>query len=161
MKIKAIMALNNFGFLGKDGKLMWHSSEDFKHFKQTTMNSVCIVGSKTFEQDLKGKGLPGREMVVVGKEYINSLSEALNKAFCLASNVKFNEIEKGATNSSYELIQKKDIFVIGGLSIYKALENIIDEWHISIINDSQIGDVHFELTNKIKDKATFYKFEKK
>ena len=58
--IKAIAAINNKMFLGRDGKMMWKSSEDFKHFKKMTMGGILIVGRKTFEIDLGGKTLPGR-----------------------------------------------------------------------------------------------------
>jgi dihydrofolate reductase len=73
--MEAIAAINKLGYLGKDGQLMWHSSEDLKWFKQVTMGKKCLVGRKTYETLPK---LPGRELIVVGKGY-NTLEEALEQ----------------------------------------------------------------------------------
>ena len=65
--IKAIVAVNNKGYIGKDRKLMWRSSEDLKHFKEKTKGHICIVGRKTWENDLNSKPLPDRTMFVVSR----------------------------------------------------------------------------------------------
>lgn len=161
MKVKAIMALNNFGFLGKGGKMMWRSSEDLKHFKEMTKDSVCIVGSKTYENDLKDIKHEGRHFVVIGSNYTKTVSKAIHEAYTLAGKVVLVNVDKKLSISEHiiELKQTKGIYVIGGKSIYDAFIDIIDEWHISKIDDSQIGDVTFEIPNKIKEKITFYKFK--
>jgi dihydrofolate reductase len=59
--MKAIIAVNNLGFIGKGNQLLWHSSEDLKHFKKLTYNSKLLVGYRT------STGLPklsNREVVV-------------------------------------------------------------------------------------------------
>ena len=71
--MKAIAAVNKLGWIGNAGKLMWHSPEDLKHFKKTTMGKKCLVGRTTYENM---PDLPGREMIVVGKGY-HTLSEAM------------------------------------------------------------------------------------
>lgn len=139
--IRSIAAVNALGFIGKDGKLMWKSTEDFKHFKTMTKNSICIVGKTTFEIDLGGKALPGREMIVVGKEY-NRLQEAIDKAKRLQEE----------TN--------KDIWIIGGQSIYEQLMDITDEFHLSIIEDDfQIGDRTLTIPTNFKGKLKIYTFQ--
>ena len=45
--MKAILAVNNLGFIGLDDKLLWHSSEDLKHFKSLTINCKLLVGHVT------------------------------------------------------------------------------------------------------------------
>lgn len=72
--LKIIMAINNLGYIGKNGEMLWRSSEDFKHFKNLTLNTKCIVGRKTY--DLLPP-LKNRELVVVGRDY-TSLEDALN-----------------------------------------------------------------------------------
>lgn len=46
--MKAIIAVNNLGFIGLDDKLLWKSSEDLKHFKKLTLNQILLVGYRTF-----------------------------------------------------------------------------------------------------------------
>lgn len=50
--MKAILAINNLGFIGKGDKLLWHNADDLKHFKEMTLNSRCLVGYRT------AQGLP-------------------------------------------------------------------------------------------------------
>ena len=59
--MKAIVAVNNLGFIGLGDKLLWHNSDDLKHFKHMTLNSRCLVGYRT------AQGLPplkNRDIVV-------------------------------------------------------------------------------------------------
>ena len=35
--------------IGKDNDLLWRLPDDFKFFKQTTLNHVVILGRKTFD----------------------------------------------------------------------------------------------------------------
>ena len=59
--MKAILAINNLGFIGLGDELLWHNSDDLKHFKGLTLNSRCLVGYRT------AQALPSlktRELVV-------------------------------------------------------------------------------------------------
>lgn len=55
--LKAILAVNNLGFIGLNGGLPWSCKEDFKHFKSMTMGGKLIVGWRTFQTlpPLKGR----------------------------------------------------------------------------------------------------------
>ena len=46
--MKAIIAVNNLGFIGKDDTLIWKCSDDLQHFKKLTLNSSCLVGYRTY-----------------------------------------------------------------------------------------------------------------
>ena len=46
--MKAIIAVNNLGFIGLGDKLLWKSSEDLKHFKSLTLNQTLLVGHRTY-----------------------------------------------------------------------------------------------------------------
>jgi len=45
--MKAIIAVNNLGFIGKDNTLLWSNKEDLKHFKNLTTGKKCLVGHNT------------------------------------------------------------------------------------------------------------------
>lgn len=45
--MKAIVAVNNLGFIGLGDKLLWHNKEDLKHFKKMTDGSTLLVGYRT------------------------------------------------------------------------------------------------------------------
>lgn len=46
--MKAIVAVNNLGFIGLNNKLLWKSKEDLKHFKNLTLDCKLLVGYNTF-----------------------------------------------------------------------------------------------------------------
>ena len=62
--MKAIIAVNNLGFIGKGDHLLWSNKEDLRHFKKMTEHSRLLVGYRT------AQGLPplrNRELIVVDK----------------------------------------------------------------------------------------------
>ena len=56
-QISIIVAVAEDYGIGKDNKLLWHISEDLKHFKQITSGHTVVMGKKTFES-LPFKPLP-------------------------------------------------------------------------------------------------------
>lgn len=146
--MKAIVAINNQNYIGKDGKLLWKCKEDFKHFKSMTMGGILIVGAVTFEKDLNSKVLSGRDMIVIGSKIRNpeyhSLYEGVMKAIMMSM------ANKG---------DRREIWLIGGQSIYEQLLPMCDEVHISVINDDQVGDRKFVLPASYKGNVITYSFE--
>lgn len=63
--MKAVIAVNNLGFIGIDDKLLWKNKKDLKHFKNLTFGSTCLVGYVTWKSLPK---LPNREIVVISRE---------------------------------------------------------------------------------------------
>jgi len=59
--MKAIIAVNTLGFIGKDGKLPWHCPADLQYFKVVTYGKSLLVGYNTLKTLPK---LRGREIVV-------------------------------------------------------------------------------------------------
>lgn len=137
--MKAIVAINQHGYIGRNGQMMWRSSEDFKHFKEMTMHHILLCGRITYEQCLGGKDLPGRETIVIGKEY-NTLNQALLKA-------ELHSVEKEC-----------DIWVIGGGQIYEILLPFCNELHLSHIDNPDIGDCKFVTPNNFRGQVFDYYF---
>jgi len=62
--MKAIVAVNNLGFIGLNDKLLWYNKEDLLHFKKMTEGSTLLVGYRT------AQALPplrNRTLIVVDK----------------------------------------------------------------------------------------------
>ena len=57
--MKAIIAVNNLGFIGKGNTLLWRNKEDLKHFKRLTDGGILLVGYNTFSElpALSNRGL--------------------------------------------------------------------------------------------------------
>ena len=61
----AIVATDERGGIGKDGRLPWHLPNDLKRFKALTMGKPIVMGRRTF--DSIGRALPGRRNIVVSR----------------------------------------------------------------------------------------------
>lgn len=121
--VTQIVAVNNKGYIGKDGKLMWHNKEDLNHFKEVTMWNTLVVGRKTLDT-LPKVVHEGRILIPISRSG-NSVEEALEKASAKAN--------------------KNTVFVIGGAEIYRATSPYTDFIILSRINDDQEGDTTFEV----------------
>ncbi|MGJ8547917.1 dihydrofolate reductase [Winogradskyella wichelsiae] len=120
-ELTIIVAEGEDNAIGKDNDLIWHLSDDLKHFKALTNGHHIIMGRKTFESF--PKPLPNRIHVVITrqKDYkapagvivVNSLNDALDAA-------------------RYD----KQPFVIGGGEIYKQALPYVDKLEITRVHST-------------------------
>ena len=123
--INMIVCKNNFDYIGKDNKTLYHIPKDLAFFKRKTVNHVIIMGRKTFES-LPGL-LPNREHWVVTRD------PSFNKAR------SFNSID-----DVLEAIDSNvDYYIIGGGEIYKQFMPYADCLYITEVDDFKVGDVRF------------------
>jgi dihydrofolate reductase len=141
--ISIIVAIaENFG-IGKDNKLLWHISDDLKHFKQITSGHTVVMGKNTFES-LPIKPLPKRKNIVI-TDNPNELIQGCEMAY-----------------SINEAIEKMDVefenFVMGGASIYGQFFGYAQKLYITRVFTQPEADTFFpeiketewELTEKSK-----------
>ncbi len=126
--IKAlIVAIAKNNVIGNNGKLPWKIKEDLRLFKQTTLDSVVIMGRKTFESI--GRPLPKRINIVLSSTMQSRddviVVKSINKAFQIAQTYK------------------KNIFVIGGSKVYEESIPFVNAIYISHIKEKYKGDTYF------------------
>lgn len=123
--INMIVCKNNFDYIGKDNKMLYHIPKDLAFFKRKTVNHVIIMGRKTFES-LPGM-LPNREHWVITRD------PSFNKAR------SFNSID-----DVLEAIDPNvDYYIIGGGEIYKQFMPYANCLYITEVDDFKVGDVRF------------------
>lgn len=122
--INIIAAITDNNALGKDNKLLFRLKKDMEHFKNITTDNVVIMGRKTYESI--GKALPNRVNIVLSRDMES------NEDF-----YTFDSIEK-AIEWSKENYPQKEIFIIGGASVYdKALkDDIVDKLYMTKIKQT-------------------------
>lgn len=128
--IIAAVAKNNV--IGKDGIMPWHSKEDLKHFKETTMGFPLIMGRKTFFS-MGGKPLKGRLNIILTRDKHFEKPHEDVKVFA-------------SIEDAYSYCEKQNyekVFVTGGGEIYKQEINNVDELLISEMNVEAEGDTFF------------------
>ncbi len=134
--------------IGNGLKIPWYIPEDFKLFKEKTINAVIIMGQLTWDS-LPIKPLPKRINIV-----LNRTPKENQGAHT------FTDMEEAFKFASE---QNKKIFVIGGASIYKQTIAKAKYLYISHIFGEFDGDILFPKFNKehykVLETQKFSKFE--
>ena len=125
--ITIIAATSENNVIGKDNKLIWHLSDDLKHFKELTKGHHVIMGRKTFES--MPKALPNRTNVIITR----------NRNYTADNAIVVQSLEDALK------ISKKDSqpFIIGGGEIYKIAMSIADRIELTRVHSEFEGDAFF------------------
>ena len=139
--MKAIAAVNESGYIGKGGDLMYDIKEDLAFFARTTKGKTLVMGRKTLLSLPGGSGLKGRTNIV--------LSRSMTEEEALSRNVRIARDVKGLFSLLSELkIDQNDLFVIGGGEIYSLLLPYCDTLYITRVLSGEVGEVKFpEITS--------------
>ena len=106
--------------IGKGGDLCWHIREDLRHFKNMTMGGAVIMGRKTWES-LPRRPLSGRLNIVVSTRKDTETPGAVTAT---------------SLREAIEAAGDRDIFFIGGESIYREALDIADRMVLTRIFES-------------------------
>ena len=129
-----IAAIGKNNELGKENKLIWNFSKDMKFFREKTKNSVIVMGRKTFNS--LPRILPNRKHIVLSK------GKTFNKE--LDENVIVIEEKEELVKYCKELSLEKDVFIIGGASVYAMFLPIADKMYLTQIEaEEKSADVYF------------------
>tara|TARA_X000000368_G_scaffold81681_1_gene61568 strand:- start:5786 stop:6274 length:489 start_codon:yes stop_codon:yes gene_type:complete len=122
--IKAILACDSSGGVGKNGTIPWpKNTKDLGWFKKNTTNNVVVMGSKTWKDPLMPWPLPSR---------INVLATSREKEFPGADKYVCGNL-KSELKHLKEEYNNKTIWVIGGPSIIEQTIESIEEFYLSRI----------------------------
>ena len=159
MHIHLIWAQDANAAIGKAGTLPWHYPEDLKNFKKLTLNSAIVMGRKTWES-LPFKPLPKRRNIVLSRKNRTDVET-------------YDEINKCLKVLEYDSV--KNLFIIGGRSIYNSFYPKASTLHLTMIDIETDGiDTFFPISmnqikkdfNQIEEKnldknVTYYQWRKK
>lgn len=141
-----IACIGNNGELGKDGHMIWNVPEDLKRFKELTSNGIVIMGRKTWESiPSKYKPLSNRINIVVSSNF-EYKSDDIN-------NSETNNYSLYVINTKDKIIdvverykEYKNVWVIGGIEIYKMFEDKYDKLFIThVCNNCLDADTYFPI----------------
>ena len=127
--MNAVAAVSTNWGLGKNNDLLFHISEDMKHFRTLTSGGTVIMGRKTLASMPGGKALPKRRNIVItrnaeltmeGCEMASSLEGAI--AMCAG---------------------EEEVCVIGGGEIYRQAMPLADKLYITHVDLEVEGDTRF------------------
>jgi len=156
-KIKAILACDEKGGIGKDGALPWpHNAADMRWFRNNTGGHVVVMGSKTWSDDFMPCPMPKR---------VNVLATSAPDKYPGAHRYICGDL-------AHQLCLVADDYpglitwVIGGSDIISQTIDVIDEFYISRITGDYncdtflpIDDIEHNFTCMYADGVSNVTFE--
>lgn len=133
---KAIAAMSINRVIGRDGRIPWHFSEDFKWFKRTTLGHVIVMGRRTFESI--GRSLPGRETLVLSRSGFNDPD--------VRTIASLDEIDLAH--------EQRDVFICGGAQVYAAALPRCSDLFLTRVDLVVDGDTFFPPFEHLFDAGT-------
>ncbi|MFA5413135.1 MAG: dihydrofolate reductase [Patescibacteria group bacterium] len=136
MTISAIAVTNKNRAIGFKNKLLWKLPPDLEHFKKITAGHTIIMGGNTYLS--LGRPLPNRVNIVITK----------NKDFSAPGCIIVSSPDESLTRAKAEeeklVNTQKEIFVIGGASIYAQMLAVVNKLYLTIVDDATIeADTYF------------------
>lgn len=159
-----IVAVDKNWAIGYQNKLLVRIPADQRFFRNETLHKAVIMGRKTLESLPGGLPLLDRLNIVITSDPDYKVPNA----------AVVNSIEK-----ALEVVKDyntKDVYVIGGESIYRQMLSICDTAHVTKIDYSYNADAYFPNLDEMDDWHiteysdehtyhdliyTFYKYERK
>lgn len=128
-KIIAIWAQTENGVIGNNQTMPWHLPAELRHFKETTMGQVLLMGRVTFD-GMKRRILPGRETLILSRD----------KTFAAEGIKAFTSVDEVLTWFEQ---QDKDLYIAGGSAVYEAFDGLYDRLVQTVIHAEIEGDTFF------------------
>jgi dihydrofolate reductase len=138
MNISIIAAIAENRVIGKDNTLLWHISDDLKHFKNLTENHTVVMGRKTYFS-LPFRPLKNRRNIVI--------SSTLQKISGVETAQNIETALEMCKNES-------EFFIIGGESIYEQTVGIANKIYLTRIHKNFVGDTFFPKIDENKWKIS-------
>lgn len=140
--MKAIVCIDEKNGIGKNGELLISIPDDMKHFRETTRDSIVIMGRKTLFSFKNRSPLKGRINIV----FTNDIS--LKEQYAEFDNIYFVK-EKKEMFDIMSKYKEKEVFVIGGATIYKELIDDCNELIITKVYKTFDADTFFPNINDL------------
>lgn len=130
--MKMIVAVDDDWGIGKEGNLLCHIPGDLRYFKEVTTGKTVVMGRKTLESLPGAKGLPDRQNLVLTR----NIGYKAKNATVIGSPV---DLMKHLNDAD---IDKNDVFIIGGGSVYNLFLDKCDECFVTHIFSKFDADTH-------------------
>ena len=133
MTISIIVAMAANRAIGINNQLIWHNSNDLKHFKKVTSGHCVIMGHNTWLSLPGQKALPNRRNIVIS----DRLDEA-PEGYELATSIP-QALEMAANED--------EVFIMGGGSIYEQFLPKADRLYLTRLDKEFEADTFFPYLN--------------
>lgn len=144
-----IVAFNKKNVIGKNNSIPWYIPEDLKIFKTNTDGHIIVMGRKTYES-LPNGPLKNRINVVITNQ--TELYDKSNETL-----IYTNFENSFALLETLQKETQKEVFIIGGNTIYKQYFEYCKKFYITIVENDENGDTFFPFDVSIFNQECFKK----
>jgi dihydrofolate reductase len=131
--LSLIVAATTEGVIGYRNALMWHLPSDLKHFRETTLGKVVVMGRNTYQSI--GRPLPKRTNHLISST-IGS-QDGLTTFYSVEDWLK--------NNSSLVNSTSEDVFICGGKKIYEDfLPYVTRIYYSNILTGKQLDENEYD-----------------
>ena len=141
----------NYGIGYKD-KLLFNIPDDMKHFKSLTTNNIVVMGRKTLFTFKNKEPLPNRINIIL----TNNIK--LKDDYKNFNDVFFTEDKDSTIKLINILINQypnKEVFIIGGESIYNLFFNEVNTCYITKVLEDKLCDTYLPEINEYDFNKTY------
>ncbi|NIJ55382.1 dihydrofolate reductase [Dyadobacter arcticus] len=119
--------------IGLGDHLPWHLPDEWKHFKKVTDGKPFLMGRKSYEAPDALHSLY-RNVIVTSK----------------APDIKENSTEyaKDISDALALLSDEKEVFVLGGASIFSQMLPLVQRLYLTIVHAQVEGDAYFPVVDQ-------------
>jgi len=139
--IKLIVAVDRGNSIGwSDGRLPWRLPNDMKRFKELTTGCPVVMGFNTWVSLKRPTGLPNRKNIILTRKPYSEAREHFSASADVDIISSLDYIDQLNSRRSAD---QPPIWIIGGASVYEdaVRRNLVDQFHITLVDDSSGGDV--------------------
>lgn len=126
-----IVAVDENWAIGNKNELLVSIPADHKFFRQETTGKVVILGRKTLETFPQGLPLKNRTNIIM----------STNKGFHIKDALVVHSLDE--LLSQIEAYDTRDVYVVGGESVYRLLLPYCDTAHVTKIDHAYEADAYF------------------
>lgn len=138
-ELSLIYAVNEVGTIGHAGRIPWWLPSDLERFRRITSGHTVVMGRKTWES-LPASRRPLKERLNI---ILSSTLEKQEGALVARTPEEIIELYHG--------YGKGNLFIIGGVELYKIFLDKADRIYMTLVDDKFEGDAKFkpELDNRV------------
>lgn len=134
-----IAAVDNNWAIGYQNSLLVRIPRDQQIFREMTEGKVIVIGRKTLETFPQKQPLKNRVNIILSRDSKYAVKDAI---VVHSVDVLMEELKK---------YDEKDIYVVGGASVYGQLLPYCDTAHITKIDHTYQADAHFPRLDAMED----------
>ena len=143
--ISIIAAVDEKCGIGKNDLIPWHIKKDLVNLRDKTKDRAVVLGRRSYESmagyyDKSGRKMPAKEYIVVTSD--KKFKSKRNNTFAATS---VEEVMDRINKS-----REKEVFVIGGASIYKQFIKYVNRLYLTIVKGNFDCDTFFPNYSKFK-----------